>query len=77
MRFYLSFLNKKQEARRVALGLPADIQDMSIMNQADAAAYKEQLASQMAAAGLDAAKLYENAFDDMTDFENPYFMYVI
>ncbi|WVQ65513.1 uncharacterized protein L199_003689 [Kwoniella botswanensis] len=77
MRFYLSYLNKKQVERRVALGLPADLKDMSIMSYNELEQYKAELAAQMTAAGLDATKLYENAFDDMTDYENPYFIYVV
>ncbi|WWC88254.1 uncharacterized protein L201_003161 [Kwoniella dendrophila CBS 6074] len=77
MRFYLNRLNKKQIPRRVALGLPADLKDMSIMPYDELEAYKTELANKMNAAGLDSSKLYENAFDDMTDYENPYFIYVL
>jgi hypothetical protein len=76
-RVYLGHLNKKQAARRVAMGLPEELEDMSIMTYEEAQKYKEQLTAQMAAAGLDIATLYENAFDDMTDFENPAFIYVL
>nr|XP_019045163.1 hypothetical protein I302_05550 [Kwoniella bestiolae CBS 10118]OCF24093.1 hypothetical protein I302_05550 [Kwoniella bestiolae CBS 10118] len=69
MRFYLSYLNRRQVARRVALGLPADLKDMSIMSYTELEQYKAELAAQMTAAGMDATKLYENAFDDMTDYE--------
>lgn len=71
MGFHLRRLNRKQEARRVALGLPANMKDASIMTRADAEAYKIELAQTMAAAGLSMDKLTEHAFDDMTDFENP------
>nr|XP_018261920.1 allantoate transporter [Kwoniella dejecticola CBS 10117]OBR84078.1 allantoate transporter [Kwoniella dejecticola CBS 10117] len=57
MRFYLSHLNRKQVQRRVGLGLPADLKDMSIMPYGELEAYKAELAQQMTAAGLDAAKL--------------------
>ena len=73
MGFYLRYLNRKQEARRVAMGLPNDIKDMSIMTTAEADAYKVELAQLMAAAGVNFDKLSENAFDDMTDFQNPMF----
>jgi hypothetical protein len=69
--------SKKQAASRVALGLPGDLKDMSIMTTDEAAHYKAELAATMLASGLDEAKLYENAFDDMTDFENPAFIYVL
>lgn len=74
---YLKYLNKKQAARRMALGLPGDLKDMSIMTTLEAAEYKRELTATMLAQGLDEAKLYENAFDDMTDFENPAFIYVL
>ncbi|WVQ85169.1 hypothetical protein IAT38_007334 [Cryptococcus sp. DSM 104549] len=76
MRLYLGYLNRKQEKRRVALGLPAGLKDISIMGFEEAEAYKRELTETMKAAGIDQAKMYENAFDDMTDFENPYFIYV-
>jgi len=74
---YLKYLNKKQAERRIALGLPGDLKDMSIMTTVEAEEYKRQLTATMLAQGLDEAKLYENAFDDMTDFENPAFIYVL
>lgn len=77
MRFYLGHLNKKQEQRRVALGLPANLKDMSIMPLEEAELYKAELTEQMRALGLNEATLYENAFDDMTDRENPAFIYVL
>nr|XP_018259407.1 allantoate transporter [Kwoniella dejecticola CBS 10117]OBR81565.1 allantoate transporter [Kwoniella dejecticola CBS 10117] len=69
MRIYLGRLNKKQASRRAALGMPAEWEDMSIMTTEEAAAYKLKLTEHMRAHGLDEAKLYENAFDDMTDIE--------
>ncbi|WVQ69752.1 uncharacterized protein L199_007972 [Kwoniella botswanensis] len=77
MRVYLGALNKKQAARRAAMGLPENLQDMSIMTNEEAAAYKVELTEHMKANGLDEAKLYENAFEDMTDYENPAFIYVL
>lgn len=69
MGFYLKHLNHKQGRRRVALGLPAELEDMSVMTTVQAEAYKRSLTEKMRAQGLDAAQLYENAFDDLTDFE--------
>ncbi|KAK8869495.1 hypothetical protein IAR55_000060 [Kwoniella newhampshirensis] len=77
MSFYLKFLNRKQAARRKALGLPENLEDMSIMTTEEATKYKVNLIEHMKEHGLDEAKLYENAFDDMTDFENPAFIYVL
>jgi len=77
MAFYLGHLNKKQAARRIALGLPGDIKDVTIMPMAEAEAYKAELAEMVRAKGLAADRLNEFAFDDMTDFENPFFMYVL
>jgi hypothetical protein len=69
MGFYLRYLNKKQEARRVAMGMPANIKDISIMGPIEAEAYKHELAEMMRQSGFDMTKFNENAFDDMTDFE--------
>jgi hypothetical protein len=69
MGFYLKYLNRKQARRRVALGLPAELEDISVMTSAEAEAYKRSLTERMSAQGFDAAQLYENAFDDLTDFE--------
>lgn len=74
---YLKYLNKKQEKRRIELGLPGELKDMSIMTTDEAEAYKIELTAQMAARGVDEAKLYENAFSDMTDWANPTFIYVL
>ncbi|AAW44174.1 allantoate transporter, putative [Cryptococcus deneoformans JEC21] len=77
MSFYLRYLNKRQAKRRAALGLPEELEDMSIMTTEEAQRYKVKLAQRMKEHGLDEAKLYENAFDDMTDMENPAFIYVL
>lgn len=74
---YLKYLNKKQEERRLAIGLPGKLKDMSIMTTKEAEEYKAELTAQMLAQGLDEAKLYENAFDDLTDRQNPAFIYVL
>ena len=73
MGFYLRYLNKKQEARRVALGLPAGIKDMSIMSTSEADAYKEELTAMMAASHFDMAEFNAQSFDDMTDFQSVQF----
>ncbi|KAI9631709.1 major facilitator superfamily domain-containing protein [Dioszegia hungarica] len=77
MGFYLARLNRSQEAKRVALGLPADIKDMSIMSTAEADAYKVELAEMMRRAGMDYGKATEGSFDDLTDRQNPHFQYVV
>ena len=77
MGLHLRRLNRKQEARRVALGLPANIKDTSIMSTAEADAYKVELTELMRAQGMDLDKFNEHSFDDMTDFENPNFQYVV
>jgi len=77
MAMYLKYLNRKQGRRRVALGLPEHIEDMSIMSIEDAAVYRASLTQALNAQGIDERLLYESAFDDMTDFENPTFIYVI
>ncbi|GFZ44407.1 hypothetical protein JCM24511_02129 [Saitozyma sp. JCM 24511] len=66
---YLRYLNRKQETRRVALGLPANIKDMSIMSTEESNAYKAELAEAMRQKGLSMEAFNDNAFDDMTDFE--------
>ncbi|OXC69691.1 hypothetical protein AYX13_01860 [Cryptococcus neoformans] len=77
MSFYLPFLNRRQARRRAAVGLLEELEDMSIMTIEEAKAYKTKLTQQMPEKGLDEAKLYENAFDDVTDMENPAFIYVL
>ena len=69
MGIHLKHLNAKQRERRLALGLPGDLKDMSIMNLDQASAYKAELTQEMRAQGLEIQELYEKSFDDMTDFE--------
>lgn len=69
MGMYLKLLNRRQEARRLALGLPANLKDMSIMSMEEAEAYKGELAQSMRAQGKDMDSLNVSSFDDMTDFE--------
>jgi len=70
MGFYLAYLNRQQEAKRVAMGLPANIKDMSIMTNEEAEAYKIELAEMMRRAGMDISKATEGSFDDLTDVSN-------
>jgi hypothetical protein len=67
--FYLLYLNRKKEKQRASFGLPSKLEDMSIMTLEEAAKYKADLTEKLRAQGFDQAKLYENAFDDLTDFE--------
>jgi hypothetical protein len=69
MGFHLRHLNAKQAKRRVALGLPIDMLDMSFMSLEEASAYKVALSQQLLEQGFDEARLYDHSFDDMTDFE--------
>ncbi|ODO02939.1 hypothetical protein I350_05781 [Cryptococcus amylolentus CBS 6273] len=80
MSFHLRQLNRLQEARRVSLGLPANLKDVSIMNTEEAERYREELTEMMRMRRLEGAEgeLNDHAFDDMTDLsENPSFMYVL
>ncbi len=69
MGLYLRRLNRKQLQRRISLGLPAEIEDMSIMSTADAEIYRAGLTERLRQTGFDERKLFEGAFDDMTDLE--------
>lgn len=69
MGMYLKYLNRKKRDQRIALGLPGDLEDMSIMTTEEAAAYRIALTERLRHQGFDEAKLYEQAFDDMTDFQ--------
>nr|WVH01934.1 allantoate transporter [Naematelia aurantialba] len=77
MRFYLAYLNRKQEAKRVAMGLPANLKDMSILSHEEADVYRRELSVLLAQHGMTEAKLFEDAFEDLTDRQNPMFMYVL
>jgi uncharacterized protein HemX len=74
---YLKLLNRRQEKRREALGLPCKLRDMSIMSLDEADAYKQELFEKLRSEGHATEELYANSFDDMTDFENCMFQYVI
>ena len=76
MGMYLRYLNQKQAKKRLTLGLPEHLEDMSIMTTEEAARYRETLTLKLREQGMDEKLLYENAFDDMTDFQNPTFAYV-
>lgn len=77
MSIHLRLLNRRQEARRVALGLPAGLQDISIMSAKEAEEYRVVLAQKMRESGVDESRLSDQAFDDLTDFQNPSFIYVL
>ena len=62
MGLYLRYLNRKQERRRVSLGLPAKLEDMSIMSTDDAAAYRSSLSQ----------RLREQGFDEITSSQRLY-----
>lgn len=47
------------------------------MTSAESDAYKVELAGMMAQKGIAMDDLNKEAFDDMTDFENPNFHYVV
>ena len=66
---YLKYLNKKQEEKRVRMGLPRELKDMSIMTAEEAEKYRVELATRMREEGMDERRLWDNAFNDMTDFE--------
>ena len=69
MGLYLKYLNRQKKARRVALGLPGDLLDMSIMDTVEANNYRIALTERLRREGFDETRLYEDAFDDMTDFQ--------
>jgi hypothetical protein len=75
--FYLTYLNRRQESRRRSLGLPEKLEDVSLMRPDEAEAYRQRLTASLADQGLTEASLYADSFEDMTDFQNPMFMYVI
>lgn len=76
MGMQLKALNRRQEARRVALGRPAEIKDTSVMTLKESRAYKEELKAALRAEGKDVNGLNADSFDDLTDRENPDFFYV-
>jgi hypothetical protein len=53
----------------VALGLPGHLEDMSIMTTAEADAYRAQLIRNLTEQGFDEHRLFENSFEDITDFK--------
>ena len=66
--FYLFILNKKHAKQRVAMGGDAKIVDRSMLAVKKGYASKEEVER-----AQDAGRL---AFENHTDFENPYFVYV-
>lgn len=63
---YLAVLNKRQAARRVKLGKPGVVADISLDT------YRERKAE-----GDQAEATNEKAFDDLTDTANEDFIYVL
>lgn len=76
MAYYLNYLNKQQEKRRIAAGRMENIKDTSIMSLKQANVYKERLKVEMRAKGADVSKLNKNAFEDLTDLQNIDFHFV-
>ncbi|WRT65301.1 uncharacterized protein IL334_002244 [Kwoniella shivajii] len=72
MALYLKYLNRRQMKKRERMGRVVNLRDMSIMTLEEAAAYKRELA----AAG-ESEDINSHAFDDLTDFQNPDFQYVL
>ncbi len=62
---YIFFLNKQHEKRRVAMGKSAKIIDRSMQAVGETELDKN-----------DAQMVEDNAFKDLTDFENEDFVYV-
>ena len=65
---YLSFLNKKHEKKRLALGKDAKVVDHSMFAVGTAPTDKEGVPVQQVA--------NDNAFKDLTDWQNEDFVYV-
>jgi hypothetical protein len=66
---YLWFLNKKHSARRVAMGKNADLVDHSMFHVGHVAVDKE-------GAPIEQTVMEDNAFKDLTDWQNEDFIYV-
>jgi hypothetical protein len=64
---YIFYLNKRQEKRRVAMGKPAKIVDRSMQIVGETDIDSKDDVSQ---------RVDDNAFKDLTDFENEDFVYV-
>jgi hypothetical protein len=76
MAWHMRRLNKKNEHRREALGRVGARLDTSIMTLKEANAYTEQLHKDMVESGH-TEKLNANAFDDLTDLQNPDFHFAM
>lgn len=72
---YLAYLNRRQEAKRVRLGKAARIVDTSILTIEDAAKAREDRL--IAKDSKEQVVTNDQAFLDLTDFENEDFVYVI
>ncbi|KAM0749084.1 MFS general substrate transporter [Meredithblackwellia eburnea MCA 4105] len=66
---YLKYLNRRQEKRREALGRKGRVLDTSLMTLEEVDQYKREANEEIAE--------NKHAFEDLTDFENPDFIYVI
>jgi len=76
MAFHMHRLNKKNEKRRETLGHVGKRLDTSIMTLKEAMAYNERLKKDMEEAGH-VEKLNANAFEDLTDLQNPDFHFAL
>ncbi len=76
MAWHMKRLNKKNEKRREALGRVGKRLDTSIFTLKEANVYNEQLRKDMLESGHN-EKLNANAFDDLTDLQNPDFHFAL
>ncbi len=72
---YLAYLNRRQEAKRVRLGKAARVVDTSILTIEDAAKTRED--RQDTKGSKEQRITNDQAFLDLTDFENEDFVYVL
>ncbi|KZT60604.1 MFS general substrate transporter [Calocera cornea HHB12733] len=70
---YLHYLNKKQEKRRIAAGRPGHVVDTSIMTLEEVEKHRQH----QIATGQVEINTNDHAFEDLTDFQNMDFMYVL
>ena len=67
---YLHYLNKQQEKKRIALGKPAKVIDTSILSIEDATKVRAEINQREGVTN-------DQAFDDLTDWQNEDFVYVL
>ena len=67
---YLHYLNKQQEKKRVALGKPEKVIDTSILSIEDAAKVRTEINQREGVTN-------DQAFDDLMDWQNEDFVYVL